>query len=91
MSVFTHAHISFNSHFFWRLYLELSGNKYGFVPCALTVLLCRMSYFGRTGVASELLSLLPGRRLKLFHHCMVGACCKLKMFCIFLRCICVLF
>lgn len=31
-------------------------------------------------MASELLSLLPGGRLKIFHHCMEGTCCMLKMF-----------
>lgn len=27
-------------------------------------------------MASELFSLLPGGRLKIFHHCMVGTCCE---------------
>lgn len=31
-------------------------------------------------MASELLNLLPGGRLKVFHHCMEGTCCMLKMF-----------
>lgn len=39
-------------------------------------------------MASELLSLLPGGRLKIFHHCMVGACCEFNTFLFLLMCIC---
>lgn len=31
-------------------------------------------------MASKLLNLLPGGRLKVFHRCMEGTCCMLKMF-----------
>lgn len=39
-------------------------------------------------MASELLSFLPGGRLKIFHRCMVGTFCEFKIFFIFLMCIC---
>lgn len=68
---------------FFGLYLALSVNKYVFITCALTVSLCGMSYFRRTGVFSELLSLLPGGRLKVFGRCMVDACSKFKIVFIF--------